>query len=40
MAAAAVRLHLSTKEALMLTPGMFSDLMEVLTPREEARSGD
>lgn len=40
LAAAAVRLHLSTKEALMLTPGMFSDLMEVLTPREEARSGD
>ena len=24
----------------MLTPGMFSDMMEVIRPREEVRSGD
>ena len=40
LAAAAVRLHLSPKEALMLTPGMFNDMMELLTPRKEAEDGD
>lgn len=28
------------KEALMLTPGMFSDMMELLRPREEAHHGN
>ena len=37
MAVAAVRLHLQPSEALTLTPGMFSDMLALITPAEEKR---
>ena len=40
LTAAAVRLHLSPKDALMLTPGMFNDMLELITPRKEAADGE
>lgn len=40
LAASAVRLHLSPRDALLLTPGLWMDMMELTTPRKEASDAD